>query len=142
MEGAPSARGATTSCASTRRISFFASAAQIVARYGSWVKMGADAVGTELPALVEQPAAPNDPDGQPGAVVPEHSWGCAATAEDLAAIRGDCARRSAKVLDSFVPGMSDTRPRSRAGGCGEGACGRGRQGTRRGGVPPRISPMR
>ena len=87
---------------------FLRFAAQIVARYGSWVKMGADAVGTEPPAPVEQPAAPNDPDGQPRRVVPEHSWGCAATAEDLAAIRGDCEALSAKVLDSFVPGMSDT----------------------------------
>ena len=60
------------------------------------------------PPPVEQPAAPNDPDGQPRRVVPEHSWGCAATAEDLAAIRGDCEALAAKVLDSFVPGMCDT----------------------------------
>ena len=82
-------------------------AAQIVSRYGSWVKMGADAVGTEPPPAVERPPLPNDPDRKPRLVVPEHSWGCHATAEDLGTIRGDCEMLSEKIVRVFIPGMCD-----------------------------------
>ena len=80
-------------------------AAQIVARYGSWVKMGADAVGTE-PRAVEQPVTPNDPDGQPRRVVPSTA-GMRRHRGGPAAIRGDCEALGEGV-DPFVPGMSDT----------------------------------
>merc|ERR1719424_1976478 len=69
--------------------------------------MGADAVGTEPPAAVERPPLPNDPDRKPRLVVPEHSWGCHASAEDLGTIRGDCEMLSEKITRVFIPGMCD-----------------------------------